>query len=185
MGEYFKIMLVQLAHGRFQQRHGVIGAAGAKEFEVPRHRVVAGGIAALAHPAVEKARGGLRGCVLIDVIRRAEEVWYPRPGVPIPRLIVKAVGEQAFENGEVGLLKNFGGDGSVFLDVAVGAKLELGKHRLAVEAGVTLGWERFVGSSGHIVGLDRFGASAPASENFARFGFTKENVLQHALSLLA
>jgi transketolase len=56
--------------------------------------------------------------------------------------------------------------------------------RLAVEAGVTLGWERYVGLEGRILGLDRFGASAPGSTVFEEFGFTVENVLQHARALL-
>lgn len=56
--------------------------------------------------------------------------------------------------------------------------------RVSVEAGATLGWERYVGSDGRIVGLDRFGASAPGGVALARLGFSVENVLAEARSLL-
>ncbi len=56
--------------------------------------------------------------------------------------------------------------------------------RLAVEAGVTLGWERWVGSEGKIIGIDCFGVSAPYKVLFEKFGFTVENVIKQAKSLL-
>ena len=56
--------------------------------------------------------------------------------------------------------------------------------RLAVEAGVSMGWERWVGEHGVVISLERFGASAPAKILFEKFGFTVENVLQNARSLL-
>jgi transketolase len=56
--------------------------------------------------------------------------------------------------------------------------------RLAVEAGVTLGWHRWVGSKGLVVGLDRFGASAPGDVVFEKLGFSTDNIVEKALSLL-
>jgi len=56
--------------------------------------------------------------------------------------------------------------------------------RLAVEAGVSKSWCRYVGSDGDIVGIDRFGASAPPEVAMEKFGFTAENVVDHALKLL-
>ena len=56
--------------------------------------------------------------------------------------------------------------------------------RVSIEAGITMGWERYVGQSGVSVGLDSFGASAPASELFARFGFTVENIVAKARSIV-
>ena len=56
--------------------------------------------------------------------------------------------------------------------------------RIAVEAGASLGWERYVGSSGKIIAIDRFGASAPYKIIFEKLGFTVENVLAQAKSLL-
>ena len=56
--------------------------------------------------------------------------------------------------------------------------------RVAVEAGVTGGWWRYVGTHGHVIGLDRFGESAPAGELFEHFGFTTDNVVAVAKSLL-
>ncbi len=59
------------------------------------------------------------------------------------------------------------------------------KARLAVEAGVSLGWERYVGSDGKIIAIDHYGASAPAKILFEKFGFTVENVIAQAKSVLA
>ncbi len=56
--------------------------------------------------------------------------------------------------------------------------------RLAVEAGVTLGWERWVGAKGKIIGIDTFGASAPYKILFKKFGFTVDNIIEQAKSLL-
>ncbi len=56
--------------------------------------------------------------------------------------------------------------------------------RLAVEAGVSMGWERYVGAGGKIMGMDRFGASAPGNVLMEKFGFTVENVVAQAQSLL-
>jgi transketolase len=55
---------------------------------------------------------------------------------------------------------------------------------LAVEAGVTTAWERYVGQKGDAIGLDRFGASAPGQVLFEQFGFTVENVVRRAHTLM-
>ncbi|HXI84050.1 MAG TPA: transketolase [Verrucomicrobiae bacterium] len=59
------------------------------------------------------------------------------------------------------------------------------RKRLSVEAGVTLGWQKYVGIDGASVGQDRFGASAPVKDVMNHFGFTAENVYNHAKTLLA
>ena len=56
--------------------------------------------------------------------------------------------------------------------------------RIAVEAGVSQGWEKWVGDHGLIIGLDHFGASAPANVLFEKFGFTVENLVDKAKSLI-
>lgn len=56
--------------------------------------------------------------------------------------------------------------------------------RLAVEAGVSQGWEKWVGAGGKIIGMDTYGASAPAEILFEKYGFTVENVMLQAKSLL-
>jgi transketolase len=56
--------------------------------------------------------------------------------------------------------------------------------RLAVEAGITMGWERWVGAAGKVIGVDKFGASAPAGIVFEKYGFSVENVVAVAESLL-
>jgi transketolase len=53
-----------------------------------------------------------------------------------------------------------------------------------VEAGVVQGWERWVGDNGKYLCIDRFGVSAPAEVLFEKFGFTVENVVELAKSLL-
>ncbi|MEP6505936.1 MAG: transketolase C-terminal domain-containing protein, partial [Betaproteobacteria bacterium] len=57
-------------------------------------------------------------------------------------------------------------------------------RRLSVEAGVTLGWERYVGQAGDAIGIDHFGASAPAKVLLEKFGFSADNVVARARSLL-
>jgi transketolase len=58
------------------------------------------------------------------------------------------------------------------------------KKRLAVEAGVPQGWERWIGDNGKYLCIDRFGASAPAEVLFEEYGFTVENIVALAKSLL-
>ena len=56
-----------------------------------------------------------------------------------------------------------------------------GAHRLSIEAGVTMGWSRY---ASHNIGLNRFGASAPYQTLYQKFGFTVENIVAHAVSLV-
>jgi transketolase len=49
--------------------------------------------------------------------------------------------------------------------------------RVSIEAGIAQGWREYVGDSGVIISLDHYGASASASQLFAEFGFTVENVV--------
>jgi transketolase len=58
------------------------------------------------------------------------------------------------------------------------------KARLAVEAGVAQGWERWVGDYGTTISIQGFGASAPHKVMFEKYGFTVENVIDHAKKLL-
>ena len=59
------------------------------------------------------------------------------------------------------------------------------RARVAVEAGTPIGWERYVGLEGRVVGQTQFGASAPAKDVFKHFGFTAENVVEHAKETIA
>ncbi len=56
--------------------------------------------------------------------------------------------------------------------------------RVSIEAGVSLGWHRWVGDRGVVIGLDRFGASGPGSVLVKQFGFTADNIVRAALSLV-
>jgi transketolase len=58
------------------------------------------------------------------------------------------------------------------------------RQRIAIEAGTTDYWYRFVGLDGLVLGLDSFGASAPASDLFALFGFTVDQVKARITSYL-
>jgi len=58
------------------------------------------------------------------------------------------------------------------------------KKRLAIEAGISLGWERYVGDEGQVVTMKGFGASAPYAALAEKFGFTPENVLSVARTML-
>jgi transketolase len=56
--------------------------------------------------------------------------------------------------------------------------------RLAVEAGSTALWRQWVGLLGGVVGIDRYGASAAGGQLLQKFGFTPDNVVEHALAVL-
>lgn len=58
------------------------------------------------------------------------------------------------------------------------------RARVAVEAGVTGFWGKYVGLDGKVVGIDTFGESAPAGDLFKMFGFTADNVVATAQSIL-
>lgn len=62
--------------------------------------------------------------------------------------------------------------------------LPKGSTKLAIEAGSSLLWQGIVGDKGAVVGMDGFGASAPAEQLFPYFGFSVENVVNTAKTLL-
>ena len=57
-------------------------------------------------------------------------------------------------------------------------------RRLAVEAGSSFGWAKYVGAQGATVSLDTFGESGSYKDLEKHFGFTPENVVAAARSLL-
>ena len=59
-----------------------------------------------------------------------------------------------------------------------------GVKRVAIEAGVENGWHKYVGLEGGLVCMKTFGESAPADLLFKEFGFTVENVVATAKSVL-
>ncbi|MBQ3055489.1 MAG: transketolase [Oscillospiraceae bacterium] len=58
------------------------------------------------------------------------------------------------------------------------------RARVAVEAGSSFGWDKYVGLDGKTLTIDSFGASAPAGTLFEKFGFTVQNVVDLAKSVL-
>ena len=59
-----------------------------------------------------------------------------------------------------------------------------GVKRVSIEAGVTDYWRKYVGLDGATVGIDTFGESAPGGVLLKHFGFTVENVVATAKSIL-
>lgn len=58
------------------------------------------------------------------------------------------------------------------------------RKRLSVEALSSFGWGRYTGIDGKNISMDTFGASAPAKELFEKFGFTVDNVVSTAKSMM-
>ncbi|ATO48743.1 transketolase [Brevibacillus laterosporus] len=58
------------------------------------------------------------------------------------------------------------------------------KARVGVEMGSSLGWERYTGDHGAIIAINQFGASAPGDIIMKEYGFTVENVVKTAQSLV-
>ena len=56
--------------------------------------------------------------------------------------------------------------------------------RVAIEAGIADYWYKYVGLNGAVAGMHSFGESAPADLLFKEFGFTVDNVVAQAQSLL-
>ncbi len=56
--------------------------------------------------------------------------------------------------------------------------------RSPIEAGISDIWYKYVGLNGKIIGMTSFGESNPADQLFAKFGFTVENAMEQAKSLL-
>ena len=58
------------------------------------------------------------------------------------------------------------------------------ERRLAIEAASSLSMYKYVGLKGDVIGIDRFGASAPAKVIFQKLGFTVDNIVKKAKTLL-
>lgn len=58
------------------------------------------------------------------------------------------------------------------------------KTRLVIEAALPMGWQRYAGEAGEILGIERFGASAPGEVVLREYGFSVDNVVRRAKTLL-
>ncbi|MBO4323221.1 MAG: transketolase [Clostridia bacterium] len=58
------------------------------------------------------------------------------------------------------------------------------RARVAIEAGASATWYKYVGLDGKVIGIDRFGESAPYKVLFEKYGFTVENLVKTALSVI-
>lgn len=59
------------------------------------------------------------------------------------------------------------------------------RARLAIEAAWFFGWNRYVGGKGDAITMTRFGASGPGDVLLEKFGFTIDNVVEKAKSVIA
>ena len=59
------------------------------------------------------------------------------------------------------------------------------RARVGIEAGSDFGWGKYLGLDGVAVTMTGFGDSGEASQVFKQFGFTVENVVEKALSVIA
>jgi transketolase len=55
---------------------------------------------------------------------------------------------------------------------------------VTVEAGATMGWYKYIAGNGVAIGIDHFGASAPGPIALEKFGFTVQNVVEKAKSVV-
>ena len=58
------------------------------------------------------------------------------------------------------------------------------RHRLAVESAHADYWWKWVGLDGQVIGMTRFGESGPGGEVLKHFGFTAENIVDVARSMI-
>jgi transketolase len=56
--------------------------------------------------------------------------------------------------------------------------------RVSVEMGVEMGWKKYVGDHGKSISIETFGASAPDTILYEKYGFTVENVIKIAKTLI-
>ena len=57
-------------------------------------------------------------------------------------------------------------------------------NRISIEAGSTSCWYKYVGLKGKTIGINSFGESAPGGELLKYFGFTSQNIIDHAEIIL-
>jgi transketolase len=58
------------------------------------------------------------------------------------------------------------------------------RKRVSIEAGSSIGWHKYVTDEGAVIGLDRFGESGPGEAVMALFGFSVDNVVKQARTVL-
>ena len=58
------------------------------------------------------------------------------------------------------------------------------ENRISVEAGSTSHWYKYIGLKGNAIGINSFGESAPGDELLKYFGFTSQNIVEHAEVML-
>ena len=62
--------------------------------------------------------------------------------------------------------------------------LPSGTAKVSIEAGIAMGWREIVGDTGEIISIDHYGTSAAGTALFKEYGFTANNIAQHARQAL-
>jgi len=144
------------------------------------------GLPTLDRSLIASAEGTLKGAyVLADLGKGAPEIILMASGSEV-NLVYKA-GQKLAEEGRAVRVVSFPcwelfeKAGQDYQDSVLIPGV---KARLAVECGVAQGWEKWTGSEGKIIAMKSFGASAPAGILMEKFGFTVENVINTARSML-
>jgi transketolase len=134
-------------------------------------------------PARELARGGY---VLVETKGRSAEIILMASGSEL-HLAVGAREELEKRGHAVRVvsmpsMELFAKQDAAYRDSVLPPAL---RRRLAIEAAAPMSWYRWVGLEGDVLGMTTYGASGPYQDVLKHFGFTVENVVEHALKLLA
>ena len=134
-------------------------------------------------PARELARGGY---VLVETKGRGAEITLMASGSEL-HLAVGAKEELEKRGHAVRVvsmpsMELFAKQDAAYRDSVLPPAL---RRRLAIEAAAPMSWYRWVGLEGDVLGMTTYGASGPSADVLKHFGFTVENVVEHALKLFA
>jgi transketolase len=134
-------------------------------------------------PARELARGGY---VLVETKGRSAEIILMASGSEL-HLAVGAWEELEKRGHAVRVvsmpsMELFAKQDAAYRDSVLPPAL---RRRLAIEAAAPMSWYRWVGLEGDVLGMTTYGASGPYQDVLKHFGFTVENVVEHALKLFA
>ena len=75
----------------------------------------------------------------------------------------------------------FDGQNSEYKEEILPSAIE---NRISIEAGSTSHWYKYIGLKGSAIGINSFGESAPGGELLKYFGFTSQNIIEHAEVML-
>ena len=119
--------------GALQQRHRVVAAARREQVEIARDGLLARRRVGITQADQQAGARRVTRRVLIDVVRRAEEVRDARPGHPRQRVVVDGVAVVGPQRRVVERAEDVGRDRLARLDEAVRLQFPVGEHHLREE----------------------------------------------------